>query len=136
MILRLTNCMNLGHMTTHDLILIAWGLIIVAAAVEDFPPVASLFDPLTAKANSSNKNDCSLNGDLQDGRCVCDAAWEGSECEFLRLLPANPDAGLQLHRQHPNKNGLYSSWGGSVLNGVYTCTSPEHPLAIAFTPNI
>jgi hypothetical protein len=60
---------------------------------------------------------CSLNGDPLPsdgtgggGGCRCDAAWEGAECERLRLAPASPHAGLQAP-------GVFSSWGGSVLRG-------------------
>jgi len=51
---------------------------------------------------------CSLNGDLVDGnKCKCDPQWEGADCHLLKLLPADPHAGLQAP-------GNFSSWGGSV----------------------
>lgn len=40
--------------------------------------------------------DCSLNGDLVDGKCVCDSQWSGSDCERLVLLPAEPTNGFNL----------------------------------------
>ena len=104
-----------AHNFNHASIL--WGLVATAVAAAYALPSS----PMTSRRDfpkkniSSVDNDCSLNGDLRNGRCVCDPAWEGPDCELLRLLPANPEAGLQLHRQHPNNNGLYSSWGGSVL---------------------
>jgi hypothetical protein len=70
---------------------------------------------LVATALAAINPDCSLNGDLKGGVCVCDAAWYGPECELLSVLPASPDAGLQLNKQSPNMNNLYSSWGGSVI---------------------
>eukprot|EP01043_Picozoa_sp_COSAG02_P000668 COSAG02_NODE_13_length_57813_cov_14.298276_2_plen_352_part_00 len=50
---------------------------------------------------------CSLNGELVDGKCRCDPQWEGDDCQLLKLLPADPHAGLQAV-------GNFSSWGGSV----------------------
>jgi hypothetical protein len=55
---------------------------------------------------------CSLNGQLRlDGTCDCDVQWEGPECERLRLLPADPSAGLQPK----GELGVFSTWGGSVM---------------------
>jgi hypothetical protein len=50
---------------------------------------------------------CSLNGDFVDGKCKCDPQWDGDDCQLLKLLPADPHAGLQAP-------GNFSSWGGSV----------------------
>ena len=146
---RFAQSMNLCQMKAYGFVLLTWGLIATVAAVDAFPPplilerLARLFfrgnsttdspPEFPSEMKSSNENDCSLNGDLHNGQCVCDAAWDGPECEFLRLLPANPYAGLQLHRQHPNNNGLYSSWGGSVIEGSCTYTRPYYPFAHTFT---
>ena len=58
---------------------------------------------------------CSLNGDFVDGKCKCDPQWDGDDCHLLKLLPADPHAGLQAP-------GNFSSWGGSVekdATGIY-----------------
>lgn len=56
-------------------------------------------------------DDCSLNGACHAGTCRCDAAWSGSACSVLQVLPATRAAGL-----HSMKDGRnVSSWGGSVV---------------------
>jgi hypothetical protein len=47
---------------------------------------------------------CSLGGECTAGKCVCDVWFTGSNCTYLNLQRAKPDAGLQV----PN----YHSWGG------------------------
>ena len=65
--------------------------------------------------NCSKPLDCQLNGVCaSNGTCACDPQWRGDRCQMLNLLPARPDAGLQLHGQ--------SSWGGSIIRdaaGLY-----------------
>jgi hypothetical protein len=54
--------------------------------------------------------DCQLNGLCTGGTCVCDAAWKGSNCSTLNLLPAPMENGYgSLHSN-------ISSWGGGVVH--------------------
>jgi len=55
---------------------------------------------------------CNLNGVLNAGECLCDAAWTGASCDTLAVLPVPRHAG---YRQ-PHT----SSWGG---NAVYDNTT-------------
>lgn len=77
---------------------------------------------------------CSLNGDLVDGMCRCDPQWEGDDCHLLKLLPADPHAGLQA-------TGNFSSWGGSVERDgtgtyhMYVAVMAAHCGLNAWRPN-
>lgn len=92
---------------------------------------------LTLLALSSASPACSLNEDLVNGRCRCDASWTGEDCERLNLLPANPEAGLQAH----GELGVFSTWGGSVQrdeHGKYhmLAAAMEHGCGLnAWRPN-
>lgn len=48
--------------------------------------------------------DCSLGGECTDKKCVCDPWFTGSNCTYLNLQRAKPDAGFQVPGFH--------SWGG------------------------
>ena len=52
-------------------------------------------------------HDCQLNGRCVAGACACIPSWTGPQCQYLNLLPAKPNAGLQ--------DPTGSSWGGSIL---------------------
>jgi hypothetical protein len=54
---------------------------------------------------------CSLNGECENGVCVCDGGWEGDDCHLLKLSPAfaPPDQAYCHYND--------STWGGSVLKG-------------------
>lgn len=72
--------------------------------------LAGILLPLTS-SQCGNDRDCSLNGRCRNGTCQCLAAWSGSHCAKLNLLPATKGAGLHApHSSDPNS----SSWGGSV----------------------
>jgi hypothetical protein len=58
--------------------------------------------------------DCSYNGQCRtsDGTCQCQAAWKGSRCGELNLLPAaHPHPGYK----RSDSGGNVSSWGAPVL---------------------
>ena len=77
--------------------------------------MAVLHKAAAAAVTAASPPACSLNGNLVAGKCKCDVQWEGPDCELLRLLPADPAAGLQAA-------GNFSSWGGSVqkdADGLY-----------------
>ena len=67
-----------------------------------------------AIATCTDDFSCSYNGACSAaGACLCDAGWQGTACEQLRLLPPTNGSGLdQLHG--PNAT---STWGGAVLRG-------------------
>ena len=81
------------------------------------PPPMPPFD------NCSKPLDCQLNGICaSNGTCACDPQWKGDRCQMFNLLPARPDAGLQLQGQ--------SSWGGSIIRDtadLYHMVSNESP---------
>jgi hypothetical protein len=63
---------------------------------------------------------CSMNGVCVDGKCACDAAWIGSHCQTLDLLPATRDSGLRqfgVAAGGPPGTiaGNTSTWGGATL---------------------
>lgn len=63
-----------------------------------------------AALNSAQPYDdlCSLNGRLgQDGKCICDIAWNGPQCELLTLLPVPKGSDY-------NAPGV-STWGASIV---------------------
>ena len=55
---------------------------------------------------------CSLNGDLDQttGKCVCDPAWKGDECDLLNVQPLASDVAIG----YKNKSG-FDSWGGNAI---------------------
>ena len=67
-----------------------------------------------AQACQSNA-DCSYNGicNTTAGTCACDAAWKGTHCTTLNLLPARPNSGLNASSSatDPEPDG---SWGGTI----------------------
>ena len=63
--------------------------------------------PPTPPFTCASDTDCSLNGRCVRGGCACIPSWRGAQCQYLRLAPAAPDAGLQQRDA--------SSWGGSIL---------------------
>ena len=66
--------------------------------------------PRLAAAEPSSFN-CSYNGALRDGACVCGQGWQGEYCQQLDLAPAANGSGLdQLHAAP-----FISTWGGSVV---------------------
>jgi hypothetical protein len=63
---------------------------------------------------------CSLNGLLQNGKCVClnNSGWTGSTCNSLSLLPAAALSAATQTYYHPSLNlslPFDNSWGISVL---------------------
>ena len=65
--------------------------------------------------NCSSDRDCSMTGSCTDGRCLCDPAWTGPNCEHLHLLPASRQA---LYPEGGHPTSLPSSrsfpWGGTI----------------------
>lgn len=51
--------------------------------------------------------DCSLNGDCKAGKCDCDAAWEGEQCERFATVPTPP--GMDI------KEPGVTTWGGQAV---------------------
>jgi hypothetical protein len=80
--------------------------LLLAAAVQAVLPLAG---------GTAPRPPCNLNGVLTGSVCECDAAWAGSECETLAVLPTPKNGGY--HQSHT------SSWGGNAVydsvNGVY-----------------
>ena len=70
-------------------------------------PLVLVTATVAASAACSTDEDCQLNGVCVAGSCRCIRSWRGDACQYLNLLPAKRDAGLQ------QPNG--SSWGGSIL---------------------
>jgi len=68
------------------------------------------FATVVGGGNCQNDMDCRLNGLCEDTVCKCDAAWMGSNCNLLNLLPA-PN-----HYSFHGKTKDKTSWGGSVLS--------------------
>eukprot|EP01063_Lacrimia_lanifica_P033604 TRINITY_DN6025_c0_g2_i1.p1 TRINITY_DN6025_c0_g2~~TRINITY_DN6025_c0_g2_i1.p1 ORF type:complete len:420 (+),score=50.47 TRINITY_DN6025_c0_g2_i1:76-1260(+) len=71
--------------------------------------------------------DCNNGGKCVDGRCRCDAVWEGPTCDALRFEPGPgpEDIGLQ---------NRVNTWGGSVVKAVEGGHTVYHMYASAF-PN-
>eukprot|EP00051_Salpingoeca_urceolata_P015283 m.197446 g.197446 ORF g.197446 m.197446 type:complete len:470 (-) comp18347_c0_seq2:47-1456(-) len=65
-------------------------------------PNCSASDPLA----------CSLAGQCVDGNCQCDPWTKGPQCQYLNLLPADPD-----HYGYHNLSG-YNSWGGHPIGPI------------------
>ena len=65
----------------------------------------------TSTVTCNSDLDCHLNGicDSASSRCHCLAAWRGSTCGKLALLPATRGAGL-----HSAANATSSSWGAAI----------------------
>jgi len=67
--------------------------------------------------------DCQLNGVCLIGVCHCDAAWRGSNCSVVNLLPARP-----LSKQGFTTTDTWSSWGGNInmdTNGTWHLFAAE-----------
>ena len=65
-----------------------------------------------AAASCNSDLDCSLNGECQSGKCVCDAAWLGEACDTLALLPSAPGAGTCDASRNGTATGYTTTWGG------------------------
>ena len=61
----------------------------------------------------SSDLDCSLNGVCGKGVCVCDAAWTGTACDKMALLPTPAKSDF--------REDSVSTWGGSI---VYETSHP------------
>ena len=55
----------------------------------------------------STDNDCSLLGECNKGKCVCDPGWTGKKCGQVDLLPAQRYGGY--------RNASLSTWGGKAI---------------------
>ena len=56
---------------------------------------------------------CSLNGELVNGACKCDAPWSGPECATMNFKPVTFPQGYGMA---PN----LTTWGGNVLSDATT----------------
>ena len=61
---------------------------------------------MTVTYACESSNDCQLNGLCIDGICECDAAWTGSQCQWLAL-----EGHGSLAYGDPD-HGTVTSWGG------------------------
>ena len=52
-------------------------------------------------------SDCSLLGECNQGKCICDPGWTGEKCGQVDLLPTPRDGGY--------RNASLSSWGGNAI---------------------
>ena len=65
--------------------------------------------PLVVAQQCNTTEDCSLNGDCVNNKCICDPWWSGSpNCDVLALLPASKTDGYH------NSSGI-ASWGGMSI---------------------
>ena len=55
----------------------------------------------------TSDSDCSLLGECNQGKCICDPGWKGEKCGQVDLLPAPRDGGY--------RNATLSSWGGNAI---------------------
>ena len=53
----------------------------------------------------STPDPCSLNGDLVNGKCVCDPGWKGNNCTLLKLLPVNKSNPGYYNKSLPTWSG-------------------------------
>ena len=88
------------------------------------PLLAVLLAHAGRAAGCETDLDCSLLGDCQQGACVCDEGWGGSDCAALQLLAPAPIA-LPGAAPGSGADGSsyvapdgYSSWGMSVVRDV------------------
>ena len=64
---------------------------------------------------ANTEAECSLNGELQGGSCVCDPGWHGPVCANLAVAPSRV-LWPQLSDGDPRTIDAPSlSWGGSLL---------------------
>eukprot|EP00039_Didymoeca_costata_P015408 m.261565 g.261565 ORF g.261565 m.261565 type:complete len:398 (+) comp16218_c0_seq1:46-1239(+) len=76
-----------------------------------------------ASSPCSTDWDCSLNGECQSGRCVCDPAWnDGANCSKLQFQdvgkPTTPQCNAPGCAFHGNSTvNTSTTWGGSVIKG-------------------
>lgn len=63
-----------------------------------------------AASTSPARPQCSLNGalDVEDGNCLCDAPWSGSDCSVMNFRPVSFPQGYGMA---PNA----TTWGGNIL---------------------
>eukprot|EP01116_Phalansterium_solitarium_P003337 TRINITY_DN1415_c0_g1_i2.p1 TRINITY_DN1415_c0_g1~~TRINITY_DN1415_c0_g1_i2.p1 ORF type:complete len:450 (-),score=126.67 TRINITY_DN1415_c0_g1_i2:113-1360(-) len=66
--------------------------------------------------NCTTSLDCWLNGDCVSSGCVCDAAWDGGNCEVLSQLPGYQIWPNPLVPPPNNISQLASSWGATVVH--------------------
>lgn len=60
--------------------------------------------------------DCYLNGDCESNACVCDAAWDGDNCDWLALAAEAVQLWPPPNQPPPvNSSNLESSWGVTLL---------------------
>ena len=50
--------------------------------------------------HSLSSLNCSLNGRVVNGACLCSAAWSGVSCELLALLPTPANADYDVRASH------------------------------------
>jgi hypothetical protein len=65
-------------------------------------------------ASCSSALDCYNNGDCVAGACVCDAAWDGAECDWLALAPTATQLWPPPGYVPQNASSLASSWGATI----------------------
>ena len=68
--------------------------------------------PLKGGGSCVGPVDCQLNGNCASGRCACLAAWTGSDCSQLHLLPAPTQAAFPPHGP---AHTAVSTWGAGVV---------------------
>lgn len=76
-------------------------------------PLALLASGSAADSRCKSDLDCALNGVCTTGRCVCDAAWEGQQCERFAFLPGPVDADVNSPWATPDLET--STWGLGTL---------------------
>eukprot|EP00039_Didymoeca_costata_P005662 m.83474 g.83474 ORF g.83474 m.83474 type:complete len:337 (-) comp12923_c0_seq1:386-1396(-) len=71
--------------------------------------LSTLLFACTSYGYCSDIPKCNMNGvyETSSGTCDCDAAWEGTECEKLAVLPVPKENGYK--QEH------VSSWGGNAI---------------------
>jgi alpha-galactosidase len=62
---------------------------------------------------------CSLNGRSEAGKCVCDAGWSGSDCQYINLPPVDLSQ-PQGYGRVPN----VTSWGASLVAATNVSGGP------------
>eukprot|EP00041_Stephanoeca_diplocostata_P033744 m.1122055 g.1122055 ORF g.1122055 m.1122055 type:complete len:297 (-) comp24401_c1_seq5:577-1467(-) len=78
----------------------------------------------------ASPEDCAMNGECTEGRCICRPPWIGEFCEVLQRLPIPAASGYQSPHNPtlPQLRQNISSWGGSILqddDGVFHMYAAE-----------
>jgi len=73
------------------------------------------YDRSAGGASCTSDLSCNLNGVCINGQCVCDAAWEASNCSVLALRPLLPEAEAGFNLTNATTGEHVSTWGGPVL---------------------